>query len=461
MDTTHTHEFIEDEAFIQLFSKRPETIKPGLDRIRPAWKKLGMDRYPQFNILVAGTNGKGSTAGFLWHLFAAHGIKAGVITSPHLCRFAERFRCTHHPSAQAELKQSLYALKTELGKELYAELSFFEVSTLLALRVFNEQACTVNILEVGLGGRLDSTNIVKPAISIVCSIDLDHTEWLGSELTSICKEKLGICREDVPLFWGERFTKEKNLSTTLEEHQRKLGMPVFTREQHFGLDQASQKVWSELGLRTEALLPTWVSESSEVIQHNFALAYGAYQFIKNQTNLLGNTTDLDPSASFSSPHLPWPPSLVGRFQKLKIDLKENDSLSITLDVCHNPAAAKQFVASYHKSGMLGKIPGLVSILGDKDVTEILEILGEVLSPIYFFEIESERGKLDQRTESYVRSLFSIQKNLRSCWELVRREHPNKNYAICGSFLAVADALRLFSAYPKHGQFSAELNGYWN
>ncbi|MFK7827337.1 MAG: folylpolyglutamate synthase/dihydrofolate synthase family protein [Oligoflexales bacterium] len=461
MGTAHTIDFIEDEEFVNLFSKRPETIKPGLERIRPAWSKLGMNHYPQLNILIGGTNGKGSTAGFLWHLLAAHGVKAGLFTSPHLCLFQERFQCTHEPIRQSDLKRSLNELRESLEENLYAELSFFEVSTLLALKIFNERACTVNILEVGLGGRLDSTNIVNPSISVVCSIDLDHTEWLGSTLTDIAEEKLGICRKEVPLFWGEQQTEEKGLLNTLSETQKKLGMPIYTRNMHFGLDLKSQKAWTKFGESSnKTKIPIWVQNSSDVIKQNFALAYGVYSFIKQETKVLSPLREINPIACFSSPDLPWPPSLVGRFQELKVNKHIGDSFNIFLDVCHNPAAAREFVATFKKREHTDKIPGFVSILNDKDIVQILNILREVLEPIYFFKVRSERTNLDSSKGHFVNESFSVFADLKSAWMEGKKLNQYNNYAICGSFFAVADALKLFSAYPEDGYFTSSLQGIW-
>ena len=461
MDTAYNNDFAEDTEFVKLFSKRPETIKPGLDRIKPAWLKLGMNHYKQQNILVGGTNGKGSTAGFLWHLLSVHGVKAGLFTSPHLCLFRERFQCSHKSIEQSELKRNLKKLRECLGEPLYTELSFFEVSTLLALKVFNEYECEVNILEVGLGGRLDSTNIVEPMISVVCSIDLDHTEWLGPRLTDIAKEKLGICRKGVPLFWGEQFTEEKRLANTLSESQKKIGMSIFSRGKNFGLDMDTQKVWSTFyGEHTEAKLPNWVKKSSDIIKQNFALAYGIYNYIQYNSNILDQVNKLDPLTHFSSPSLPWPPSLIGRFQELRVNHNHKDSFKIILDVCHNPAAAREFVATFKKKGIGDKIPGLVSILNDKDIPQILSILGEVLHPIYFFKVESERSNLNPDTDLFVYQSFRIFADLKSAWYQINKTFRCKNYAICGSFFAVADALKLFSAYPLNGHFSSCLDGVW-
>ena len=453
-------DFAEDLDFINLFAKRPDTIKPGLERIRPAWEKLGMDQYPQLNILIAGTNGKGSTAGFLWHLLAANGIKAGLFTSPHLCLFKERFQCSHSPISQSELKHGLHEIKAELGHQLYDELSFFEVSTLLALKAFNERGCSINILEVGLGGRLDSTNIVEPSISVVCSIDLDHTEWLGSELPTIAKEKLGICRKNVPLFWGEQFTEQKGLSSTLLNHQHEVGMPIYLREEHFGLDNKS--VWAAFDKASmEGNLPSWVLACSEVIQQNFSLAFGVFAYLKENVDFVQEACHVNPMQNFSAPSIPWPPSLIGRFQTIKVDQDIDNSFKIILDVCHNPAAAEQFVLSYKKLRRNGKIPGYVSILGDKDVSKILKILSEVLDPIYFFEVDSERSLSAMDAKKIIPKPCHVFKDLESGWSQTYHHKKSDCYAICGSFFAVSEALKVFAAYPENGQFISELHGHWH
>lgn len=460
MDARRSLNFKEDAEFVKLFSKRPDGIKPGLERIKPAWQKLGMNHYPQHNILIAGTNGKGTTAGFLWQLFASHGVNTGLFTSPHLCLFRERFQCSHEPISQFALKRCLCELKEALGSSLYEELSFFELTTLIALKIFYEHNCSFNILEVGLGGRLDSTNVVDPILSAICSIDLDHTEWLGPELTDIAKEKLGICRPNIPLFWGEQYTKEKKLMPTLLASKNDIGMPVFLRGQDFGLNEGNKNVWVSIGeVFREAKLPTWVANASTVVKQNFALAFAVFTYLSCQDSF--SVLDAkEPIADLNASKLPWPPSLVGRFQNLSINQGSSNHSNVILDVCHNPASAKEFVSAYKKKYKTVKIPGLVSILGDKDIIQITETLREVLEPIYFFKVNSQRSKFDQSTLEYLEKSFLIFDNFISAWKYAQ-SNTDQQFAVCGSFLAVGEALKTFSAYPEDGHFSPKLKGTWH
>ena len=200
--------------FEELFHKRQGSIKPGLDRIRKAYETLQRPADDAFNVLVAGTNGKGGTSGFLWMLLASS-QQVGLFTSPHLRSFAERFQVSGMSLGEEDVYNSWKNL-AGLLTESYDELSFFELSTLIAFDLFETSQTSCNIFEVGLGGRLDSTNVVEPSLSIVTSISRDHEEFLGSDLIHILKEKLGICRVGIPLFWGN--SGEVLLTSDYQEH---------------------------------------------------------------------------------------------------------------------------------------------------------------------------------------------------------------------------------------------------
>jgi dihydrofolate synthase/folylpolyglutamate synthase len=161
-------------------------VKPGLARVRAALARLGNPQSLYPVVHIAGTNGKGSTAAMLSAMLREAGYRVGLFTSPHLVRFAERIRVDGHEISDAQLAE---ALARALADE---SLTFFEVATVAALDVFARQSVDIAVVEAGLGGRLDATNVVSSTLAVITSIGLDHQHVLGPDLVSIAAEKAGI-----------------------------------------------------------------------------------------------------------------------------------------------------------------------------------------------------------------------------------------------------------------------------
>jgi dihydrofolate synthase/folylpolyglutamate synthase len=191
------------EVLDYLFQQFPQyqkiggkAFKPGLDNIRSLCNYLGN---PQDNlqiIHVAGTNGKGSTCSMLASILKEEGYTVGLFTSPHIVDFSERIRINGTPIAQEEIVKFVTDHKTHFDQ---SGASFFEWSLSLALAYFKQQEVDYVILETGLGGRLDATNVVTPILAIITSIGIDHTQYLGTTIHEITKEKAGIIKSEVPV----------------------------------------------------------------------------------------------------------------------------------------------------------------------------------------------------------------------------------------------------------------------
>lgn len=177
-----------------------------LDRVRRLLALLGDPQESLKIIHVAGTKGKGSTTAMLASIFHAAGLKAGAFTSPHLERIEERFAIDGHPCSGetfAELIELIRPAVEVVDREMPGDgPTYFEIATAVALLCFVRAKVDVAVLEVGLGGRLDSTNVCRPEVSVITSISLDHTEQLGSTLAKIAAEKAGIIKSSVPVVSG-------------------------------------------------------------------------------------------------------------------------------------------------------------------------------------------------------------------------------------------------------------------
>ena len=176
-------------AYIDTINSK--SILLGLDRVRQVKELCNLN--PTFNIiLVAGTNGKGSTAHMLSSIFQEAGYKIGLYTSPHLKDFRERIKINGIPISKAKTLNFILKNKIKFEK---IEMSFFEYTVAMAFDYFAEENVDLAIIETGLGGRLDSTNIINPEISIITNIGYDHTNLLGNSLEEIAKEKAGIIKK--------------------------------------------------------------------------------------------------------------------------------------------------------------------------------------------------------------------------------------------------------------------------
>ena len=203
------------EAISYLYSSRPpfhqvgaEAYKPGLENTLRLMAHVGNPHTQLKAIHVAGTNGKGSTCHLIAAALQASGLKVGLFTSPHLVSLTERIRINGQPIPEAEIARFV-----EQNKAFLDELqpSFFETMTALGFAYFVQEKVDIAVVEVGLGGRLDSTNVLTPILSVITNIGLDHTEFLGNTLTQIAKEKAGIIKPGVPVVIGESHPQTMNV----------------------------------------------------------------------------------------------------------------------------------------------------------------------------------------------------------------------------------------------------------
>jgi dihydrofolate synthase/folylpolyglutamate synthase len=179
----------------------PRDIEMGLDRVAEVARRLGLGRPGRFVIVVAGTNGKGSTVAFIEAMARAAGLRVGAFTSPHLLRYNERIRIDGEDAGDAALVAAFERIEAARGD---IALTYFEFGTLAALCLFEAAALDLAILEVGLGGRLDAVNIVDADVAVITTVDLDHQEYLGEDREAIGAEKAGILRAGRPCVLAEK-----------------------------------------------------------------------------------------------------------------------------------------------------------------------------------------------------------------------------------------------------------------
>lgn len=204
-----------DEAVSYLYNSRPpfhqigaSAYKPGLENTMRLMAHTGNPHEQLRAIHVAGTNGKGSTSHLIASALQAAGLKVGLFTSPHLVSLTERIRINGQPIPEAEIAGFIEENKTFLDE---TAPSFFETMTALAFAYFVREKVDIAVIETGLGGRLDSTNVITPILSVITNIGMDHTEFLGNTLTKIAKEKAGIIKPNIPVVIGESHPQTINV----------------------------------------------------------------------------------------------------------------------------------------------------------------------------------------------------------------------------------------------------------
>ncbi|HDR1345241.1 TPA: bifunctional tetrahydrofolate synthase/dihydrofolate synthase [Pasteurella multocida] len=358
-----------------------KAIDLGLDRIKSVAKALDLLTPAPFVITVGGTNGKGTTCRLLETVLLKAGYRVGVYSSPHLLRYNERVRIQDQ-ELPGEAHTASFAFIEQHKRE---SLTYFEFSTLSALHLFKQAKLDVVILEVGLGGRLDATNIVDSDVAVITSIDIDHVDFLGADREQIGFEKAGIFRAHKPAIIGE-----PNIPQRLLEHAKSLGCQISCRDQdwHFRL-QAEHWDWCGQKVRLKNL------PCCQIPLANAATALATFEQLPFQISEEVIRQSLQEV------------ELVGRFQTLKPDvlfpLAENlakpwaDFPQMIIDVGHNPHAALYLAEKLTalKAKITGKIVAVCGILKDKDAQGVLSPLLPVIDEWHCVTLEGYRGQSGQ------------------------------------------------------------------
>ncbi len=363
-----------DKNLEYLYSLTRFGIKTGLDNISLLCRELGnpQDSYPLIHI--AGTNGKGSTGAMLQSIFIEGGYRCGLYTSPHLAHFGERIRVNHELLTDEEASGLIDELRSAFDK---TESTFFESTTAMAFLHFARRQVDIAVVETGLGGSLDATNIVKSIMSVFTPISLDHTERLGNKLASIAGDKAGIIKP------GTSVVSSRQEAAALEQLQRRAG--ALGCDFHYGPEEA-RIIGGEadyLGSRVELECPDY----PEISGHYTLGLPGKHQWINLQTALtavmaFGRKYELSPEAvKRGLEKFHWE----GRLQILR------ETPLVYYDVAHNPAAAG-VVADFFREQFPGvKVRVALGIVAEKDVRGVLGRLCEVAEDFTFVELDTDRS----------------------------------------------------------------------
>jgi len=341
-----------------LESNHPNEIDLGLERVAEVAALMAFDLRATV-ITVAGTNGKGSCVSVLESVLAHSGISVGAFTSPHLLRFNERIAIDGIAVADQDIVAAFDRIDRCRGA---ISLTYFEFATLAALDIFARAGLEVVLLEVGLGGRLDSVNIIDPDIAIVTSIAIDHIDWLGDDRESIGFEKAGIFRSGRAAICADPEPPQ-----SIIDHAEALGTPLYLWRRDFQLT-VDRQLGGERALRgnwwgVDAAGGRRRLEQLAVPQlpvASIAAAFQALALLGSTDNPLLESVDLGQLADLQFP---------GRFQQVAIGTGQ-----LVLDVAHNPAAAALLASQLHSEPVTGRNIALVAVMADKDIDGIVGAL---------------------------------------------------------------------------------------
>ncbi len=363
----------------------------GLERVRRALDTLDHPERAYPHVLVAGTNGKGSTCIYLEKILMSTGRRVGTTISPHVSRFTERFRINGKEVSHHELKRLREELETLVGS---FNLTYFEWCVILAAQLFARNKIDVGIFEVGLGGRYDASNALDPAVSIITGISIDHTDYLGNTIAAIAGEKALIARPGRPLV----SSATDDALQVIKDHARSIGAQLYVMndpiESAVALAGGPQKDNAALALQAAHLLGVFAGEPA--LTHALMTSF-----------------------------------LPGRIEKV--------GPHIIMDVAHNPSSMLVLVEHLKNNGFDGV--AVAGILSDKDYLTIITTLKEVCSHLFIAPVRSPRswGEPEMRRVEALGGVTVFKSITQAFTEAIQTGLP---VVVTGSFYTVGEVREL-------------------
>ena len=414
-----------------LAARRRFGMRPGLETMRALCAALDEPQRRFKALHVAGTNGKGAVCAILdAALRATPGLRIGRYTSPHLVKLNERFFLDGAPVDDATLERIAKKVENSIPRlSPDATPTFFEALTAVAFQLYAEAKADYAVLECGLGGRLDATNVCDPALCVITKIGLDHCDWLGDTVEKIAAEKAGIVKPGVPVVLGRN---EPSVRAVVEARAREVGAPFF-----FAPDLAD-----------ESEIPADFSLVGSFNRENAVTALAALKVLAaggegRRLKVEGWTAEIPSS-------IVWP----GRYQKVG---------DFIVDGAHNPPAARALAEALrgelkHSNPQTPKRFALIAgFCGDKDVREVLSILAPFVSKGYAVRTNNPRSLTAEETAAQMRAAGIDAVACSSLREAISAQGTRpkaqgtrpkaQGTLICGSLFLAGEALVELGAYP--------------
>lgn len=395
----------------------PRTIELGLERVVVVAARLGLPATRIPTLTVAGTNGKGSSATLASLIWREAGYRVGLYTSPHLLRYNERIALNGVEADDATLVRAFEAIERARGD---IALTYFEFGTLAALWIFREQAVDVQVLEVGLGGRLDAVNLVDADAALLTSIGLDHTDWLGPDREHIGREKAHVYRAGRPAICADL-----DPPASIAAHAAVIGADFATLGRDFEFE-AGEGSW------------TWRGGAIELRELPMPGLGGSAQ-LRNAAGVIAAVLALRPKLRCEPEHLRAAlPQLAlrGRFER------QGD---LVFDVAHNAEAAQVLAQRLQDTFGARKLALVLGMLDDKPVEAVCAALASQISGAYCANLPSPRGLSAEQLCARVQTVgirASAHADVGAALQAAQQARTSQEAGVLvtGSFLTVAAGL---------------------
>lgn len=378
----------EPEEIIYLYGLRRFGMKLDLSIMEEFIKRVGNPHEGMHFAHIAGTNGKGSVASYIYHIMRRK-YRVGLYTSPHIRRFTERIVVN-----EGEIEED-YVVKFVRKYRPYIEAlaksmrnpTFFEVTTAMALKYFRDMNVDFAVLEVGLGGRLDATNIVVPDVSAITTIDLEHTHLLGKSIEKIAREKAGIIKSGVPVIVGERKKKARRVIEKIAEKK--------DAEYHNIHEECE---FSDLEITLDGMRFT---ASTPVREYRIRTRMLGVHQVYNSLVAIRMAEMLEENHSITRREIEE--GIANTLWRGRFEIKSRDPLLI-YDGAHNPAGARILADTLRRLN-LRNITLLFSMLGDKDAGKFLRYFRNIAARVVVSEINYHRRMPLEKLVNYASQYF--------------------------------------------------------
>ena len=436
------------ETIAYLFALQKHGIKLGMANTRLLMRLSG-DPHQKFrSVHVSGTNGKGSTSAFIAAVLAEAGYRVGLYTSPHLVDFTERIRINGRTISEARVVELASRLRKAYEREPGASTpTFFEVTTAIAFTYFAEEGVDIAVIEVGMGGRLDSTNVITPLVSVITTIDLEHTEFLGDTLELIAAEKAGIIKPGVPVVTG---VKHREALRVIEETAADARSAVYLLGRDFSCSSVAggnAQQFDYVGVH--ATIPgAAISLYGRHQVDNACAALAAIECLR----AAGVPAD-ERAVRQGLKQASWE----GRLERVAT------RPDIYLDGAHNPASAAALAGALKElRGSYGRVVLVIGVLADKDfrsmITELVPLADRVIvtKPAYSraLDLETLAGEV-RKLHGDVNTAGNVAQAIEQAKELAG---PDELILVTGSLYVVGDARAAILGTAGEAPFLSGLKG---
>ena len=405
----------------RLASQHPTEIDLGLDRVLTVAERLGVLHGVPKTITVAGTNGKGSVVALLTAGLKAMGQVVGTYASPHLLRFNERISIDEGEAEDAEIVAAFEQLEAARGD---VSLTYFESATLAALWLFRQRDVDVQVLEVGLGGRLDAVNILDADVSVITSIGLDHTDWLGPDRAAISREKAGVARQNRPCIVAESDPPDALLAALNDRGAETLLIGRDWRIGDTGLQTAKGR--NEPLPATRGLLPSNIGAAIQALE-------------------VADCGDLSEAVLVQMGRV----ELLGRLSQRKMH-----GVEYVFDVAHNTESVKALVHHLAQTNVLGATRAVFAVMGDKPIHDMISACEGVFDEWNVIDLpQVPRAQSAAELVAVIgQDKIGDTGSFEHVWDAVKgRCTVGDRVVIFGSFWLVGDAFSLLNNATEAGE----------